>query len=142
VDAVRGEKPEAGTEDEGRLPQILGLDLMGQVGDDGPGVDVEDYPLHYPHIWVIKTEISGEHDGRRSVHASCHSTARDNGQAKITLIMETPTKITERMIVNWNKVFSRPLLVRPAFWALPNSPLPASLTWARITSTSNTDTII
>ena len=42
------------------MPDVLGLDVVGQVYDRGVRVDPEDYPLHHSYIRVCQTEVGGE----------------------------------------------------------------------------------
>ena len=54
-------------------------------------------------------------------------TGRTYPENRPTLIMETTMKRTERAMVNWKRVFSRPRRVRTVDWALPNKPAAAFL---------------
>jgi hypothetical protein len=47
--------------------------------------------------------------------------------------METPRKMPDNIMVNWNSVFSNPRRVRMVEEAEPKSPPPPSLTWAKMT---------
>ena len=48
VDGIRWEVGVVDPQHEGGLPQVLGLEVVGQVNDHGLGVDVENDALHHP----------------------------------------------------------------------------------------------
>ena len=62
------------------------------------------------------------------------------GYPTLTLMIDITTNATERKMVSWKRVFSKPRRVRMVEEAEPNSPPPPSFTCARMTTTRSIET--